>query len=296
VDYLPGRSQGSCRSALRAGRVDYLPGRSQGSCRSALRAEHAMNRWALGGALLGVVLAVVLFAPAAWVAAMVNRATAQRVQLVEPRGTVWDGEAQLVLSGGPSSTEALALPGRVSWRLRPGFGSVRMQLEADCCTREAVAMVLHPRWRSARVHLEDATSTWPAGVLAGLGAPWNTVQARGRLVLSTKGMSLEWHEGRVVVLGSAALDAVDLSSRLTTLRPLGNYRLQLTGAGPSGPPQLELQTLEGSLRLSGRGQWNGVRWGFRGQASASPEHELVLGNLLNIIGRRQGALSVIALD
>jgi len=255
-----------------------------------------MNRWGLSGALVGVVMAMVLFAPAAWVAAMVSRASAQRVQLVEPRGTIWNGEAQLVLSGGPSSSEALALPGRVSWRLRPGFGSVRVELQADCCTHEAVAMVLRPRWRSAHVHVNDATSTWPAGVLAGLGAPWNTVQARGRLVLRTEGMSLEWNSGRVVVVGSATLDALGLSSRLTTLRPLGSYRLQLTGAGPSVPPQLDLQTLEGSLQLSGHGQWNGARWGFRGRASASPEHELVLGNLLNIIGRRQGASSAIALD
>ena len=255
-----------------------------------------MNRWAVGGAVVGVALAVVLFAPASWVASMVSRASAQRVQLVEPRGTVWDGEARLVLSGGPSSTEALALPGRVSWRLRPGFGSLQMQLEADCCTREAVSMVVHPRWRSAQVHLADATSTWPAGVLAGLGGPWHRVQAGGRLVLRTEGMSLEWNEGRVALLGSARLDALGLSSRLTTLRPLGSYRLQLTGSGPSGQPLLELQTLEGSLQLSGRGQWNGARWGFRGQASASSEHELVLGNLLNIIGRRRGSLSVIALD
>jgi general secretion pathway protein N len=50
------------------------------------------------------------------------------------------------------------------------------------------------------------------------------------------------------------------------------------------------------LQLSGAGQWAGGRLRFRGQASASPEDEQVLGNLLNIVGRRQGARSVIAVD
>ncbi len=139
-------------------------------------------------------------------------------------------------------------------------------------------------------------SHWPAALLGGLGAPWNTVQPRGQLRLRAQGLSLEWVAGRVQVQGVATLDALDLSSGLSTLRPVGSYRLRLTGQGLASPPRLELETLEGSLKLTGRGQWNGARWNFRGQASAAPEQELVLGNLLNIVGRRQGARSDIALD
>ncbi len=255
-----------------------------------------MNRWAAAGGLLGTLLGIALFAPANWLATMVNRASDARVQLAEPQGTIWNGNARLVLSGGAFSTEALALPGRVRWRLRAGPGSVRMRLEADCCARDGVSLVLHPRWQTWRVVVADGRSEWPAGVLAGLGAPWNTVQAQGRLQLQSQGMSVEWIDGRVRVRGGATLDAQDVSSRLSTLRPIGSYRLQLTGDGASGQPQLQLQTLEGSLKLSGRGQWNGARWGFRGQASVTPEHAPVLGNLLGIIGRRQGNLSVIELD
>jgi general secretion pathway protein N len=59
---------------------------------------------------------------------------------------------------------------------------------------------------------------------------------------------------------------------------------------------LQLQTLQGSLQLAGTGQLTGGRWNFRGQASATAGDELVLGNLLNIVGRRQGARSIIAVD
>ena len=58
---------------------------------------------------------------------------------------------------------------------------------------------------------------------------------------------------------------------------------------------LQLQTLEGSLSLVGRGQWTGAHWSFRGEASAAPEREQALGNLLNMVGRRQGVRSVISL-
>ena len=45
--------------------------------------------------------------------------------------------------------------------------------------------------------------------------------------------------------------------------------------------------------LSGNGQWVGKRLRFTGEASAAPGREAALANLLNIIGRRSGARSII---
>ena len=56
-----------------------------------------------------------------------------------------------------------------------------------------------------------------------------------------------------------------------------------------------LQRPEGPLRLQGEGQWTGARLRFRGTAQADGGQEAALANLLNIIGRRQGALSVISI-
>jgi len=58
---------------------------------------------------------------------------------------------------------------------------------------------------------------------------------------------------------------------------------------------LSLQTLQGDLQLSGSGLWVGQRLRFTGEASAAPEREGALSNLLNIIGRRNGARSLISL-
>jgi general secretion pathway protein N len=54
-------------------------------------------------------------------------------------------------------------------------------------------------------------------------------------------------------------------------------------------------TRDGSLRLSGTGRWNGQAMRFSGEASAAPGREDALSNLLNIIGRRDGARSIITL-
>ncbi|MDR3451833.1 MAG: type II secretion system protein N [Rhodoferax sp.] len=248
--------------------------------------------WAAGGVVAGALVATLLFAPASWLARLVELRTGGHVVLAQARGTVWNGSAQLVLAGGAGSHEALALPGRLSWQLRPGWRALVARINAPCCTPQPVQLRISPRWGGSQLTLADGQSQWPAAMLTGLGAPWNTVQAEGTLALSTRALSVEWIEGRLGVAGQAQLEATGLSSRLSTLKPMGSYRMTLNGGAT---PTLKLETLEGSLQLSGTGQWVGSRLHFNGVASAAPEREAALSNLLNIIGRRSGARSIITL-
>ena len=248
-------------------------------------------RWAAAGALAGGLLALVLFAPARWLASLVRQASEEHVVLASPRGSLWQGSAQLVLSGGAGSLDAMALPGRVSWRIRPVWTGLDVQLNAECCMRQAWQLQASPvGWGGMQLALSDSQSQWPAALLSGLGTPWNTVQAQGQLAASTHGLNVRWTQGRLVLAGRLQLDALQISSRLSTLRPMGSYRLTLLGGSPSA---LELSTLEGSLQLTGQGQWVGQRLVFDGAASATPGSVDALSNLLNIIGRRNGATAVI---
>jgi general secretion pathway protein N len=91
-----------------------------------------------------------------------------------------------------------------------------------------------------------------------------------------------------------------MASRLSTLDVLGSYRLSLIGdAAKNQTPRLQLSTSSGALQLTGEGQFGGAGSSatlrFNGQASAAPGAESALGGLLNIIGRRQGAVSVISI-
>ena len=140
----------------------------------------------------------------------------------------------------------------------------------------------------------------PASWLVGLGTPWHTLQPSGTLQLSSPGLVLEQVQGRWRFSGRVELTLATLASRLSTLDSLGSYRLTLSGdAAASEAAQLHLLTTEGALQLSGNGQLLGAgaasRLRFRGQASAAAGFEAALGNLLNIIGRRQGAVSLISI-
>lgn len=246
--------------------------------------------WALAGALLGLLLATLLQAPARWLALALQQGSNGRVALEDARGTVWNGSARLALTGGAGSEAAATLPGRLAWLIRPNWAGLRVDLQADCCMQQPWHMNLLPRWGGARLVLADSLSQWPAQVLTGLGTPWNTVQAEGQLMLSTQGLVIEWAAARLQFAGRAQLDATQISSRLSTLKPMGSYRVTLLGGAT---PSLQLETLEGSLQLSGSGQWIGSKLRFEGSASATPERLDALTNLLNIIGRRDGARAII---
>ena len=246
--------------------------------------------WAAGGALLGLLLATVLFAPARWLAAGIDQASGGQVKLADARGTVWAGSARLVLSGGADSLGSMALPGRVDWRMQPRARGVHADVNAACCMAQPLHLQFLPRWGGGLMQVQDHTSRWPAGLLAGLGTPWNTIQAQGLLALSTQGLSVEWASGRAGMQGRVQLDALEMASRLSTLKPMGSYRLTLNGGTVN---RLQLETLQGSLQLTGNGQWVGGRLRFDGEARSTPERLDALSNLLNIIGRRDGARAII---
>jgi len=259
---------------------------------TALAAPRGPWRWAAAGALLGLVFALLLFIPATWLAARVEGATDSRVRLADAHGTVWNGSANLQLTGGAGSTDMLALPTPLQWRIRPRWNGLRVELSSACCTQQPVAMRVHPGLRSFGVDVEDSRTQWPAALLAGLGTPWNTLQLDGDLALSTQSLSVEWAEGRLALAGRAELHAERMSSRISTLRPMGSYRITVTGGAT---PRLQLDTLEGALQLTGSGQWVASRLHFEGTATAAPGNEDQLSNLLNIIGRRNGARSIISI-
>ena len=246
----------------------------------------------MAGLVLGLVIALPAFLPASWLAERIVAATGQQVQLIDPRGTIWSGSARLVLTGGAGSSDAAALPTRLTWRMRPGFGGLHVALAAECCTPAPLSFDWSPRWRGASLRVADGQSQWPASLLAGLGTPWNTLQLDGDLLLRTQALSLEWSEGRLAVNGRAEMTAQRVASRVSTLRPLGSYRVVLAGGAV---PTVQLSTLEGALQLTGNGQWVGSRLRFTGEASAAPDREAALANLLNIIGRRNGARSIITI-
>ena len=263
------------------------------------RSRSAATRWAIAGALLGALLGVVVFAPAAWLAQALASATGERVLLADARGTLWSGSAVLMLTGGPGSRDASALPGRLAWTLGWRGSAFDLLVTHACCLNGSVALQLRPglgRIEAMLLPTAGWVGQWPSAWLGGLGTPFNTLQLGGVARLLSPGMTVEAVQGRWRMGGQADLEMIGVSSRLSTLPTLGSYRLRVSGdAANAGTTQLNLTTQEGALQLSGAGTAGAGPLRFRGEARAQAADEAALSNLLNIIGRRDGARSVISI-
>jgi general secretion pathway protein N len=263
------------------------------------RRRRSAVRWAVWGAVVGSVVALIAAAPATWLASAVAQATGQRVQLAQARGTVWQGSAVMVLTGGEGSRDATALPGRMNWRLSLHGKGVTVLASHACCLFGETALRIEPGFGRHALILPAAPTgigQWPAAVLNGLGTPWNTLQLGGTLRVSSPGARIELLQGRWRLDGQLTLNLNGISSRVSTLDELGSYQATITGQPGSGESAtLQLQTTSGALQVSGQGQWVGPTLRFRGEAAAADDAEQALNNLLNIIGRRQGKRSIITI-
>lgn len=262
------------------------------------RKRTAVARWGWFGLACGALFGLVAFAPATWLARAVASGTGDRLLLADARGTLWNGDAVAVLTGGPESHSAAALPGRLSWAIGFSAGSPVLRLSQACCMLQPLEIRLRPGLSSLELNLQPSQGglgEWPAAWLSGLGAPWNTLQLGGSLRMTSQGLSVRVGKGGWQIDGQASLELNNVSSRVSTLDRLGSYSVGIQGKGSGGGTNITLRTLDGVLMLNGAGTWsaNGLR--FRGDARAAPDSENALNNLLNILGRRQGASSVISI-
>ena len=261
--------------------------------------------WVTAGALLGGLLGLLANLPASWLAHVLEQTTEQRLLLADARGSLWAGSAVAVLTAGPGSRDASALPGRLHWRLGLAPGTVsafELQLQQACCIALPLRLRLEPGFGRLRISLpagRTEVGQWPASWLIGLGLPFNAVRPGGSLRLTGEAFAVEAVQGRWRVSGQAELEALGLSSALAPVDTLGSYRIVISGGQAQGSnadaARVTLQTLQGPLRMTGAGQWVGARLHFRGEASADAPNGALLNNLLNLLGQRRGAVAVLAI-
>jgi len=253
--------------------------------------------WAGGLAGLAVALAVLALLPANWVAHWVAGRSDGRVLLGDARGTLWNGSA--VLGFHTPESGAWSLPGRLAWRVGlTGPLGVRVALSDPDVFADVVALRLG--WRpgsGTEFEVGPGAARLPLGLMALAGAPFNTLQPQGlaRLRWDTLGLAA----GALAGQGSVDLERLGLA--VSTLRPLGDYRIvwELGRRGPAGQGgpdrdglRWSLATLEGILQLEGRGDWSMARGArFAGRAAprqgAAPELVRQVQTLLDVLGPRE---------
>jgi general secretion pathway protein N len=230
---------------------------------------------------LTAVITIVLRAPAAWVGDWLEARSSLR--LIDARGTLWEGSALLGMSNGRETT---LVPGRLQWRIAPsGARRVSGQL-----SHPWLAAPLRLSGGPEGVDIAKGSARLPAGVLASAGAPFNTVRPGGTLELTWSDVLLRG----AALTGELQIDWHEAKSALSTIAPLGNYRLRVKGTGDA--PLLELETLSGPLQMQGSGKIDGTRIRFRGTATAEAGMRSALDGLLGVLGMRSGDKVVLAID
>jgi general secretion pathway protein N len=237
-------------------------------------------------ALVAVVFTVGALAPAQWAAAAMRSATGGRVDLAETSGSLWNGQATVVLaSGGDGGTRA-SLPERLSWKLSPWsllIGTVDVTLTHPSALSQPLNLRMSP---GSPIVLGATTLRLPASLLIGLGAPWNTVRPGGLLTINWDRLQLS--PGRLQ--GGISAEWQFASSSLTPVSPFGHYRLVTNGQYPG--MTLQLTTISGPLELTGNGTIaEGGRLRFEGLArpvpGTDPSIKSQLSGLISLLGPRR---------
>lgn len=239
-------------------------------------------------ALLAAAVVLLVLAPAALLASGVAAWSKDRLEFADVEGTVWQGQAVVLLAAGRQDTVARTrLPGVTAWRIEPWqllLGTLDLTL-TNPAVFEAPLSLRMDRARNAtvdagRLHL-------PAQVLTGLGAPWTTIQPGGELALQWDTLHVSGSELRGGLRGEWS----GASSRLSPITPFGHYRLDADGAFPGA--QVHLETLSGPMEMTGNGTIaDGFRLQFRGFAQVRPGTDAAvatqLSGLISLLGPREG--------
>lgn len=246
-------------------------------------------------ATTSVLLTTLLAAPAQWLASAVADATDGHVLLAEASGSLWNGRASVVLApGADSGSPAMSLPETMHWTLSP-WRLLTGNVDLELAHPSALAQPLRVRADlSRRVELSAETLRLPAAVLAGLGAPFNTIRPGGLIAIAWT--RLQFQGGRME--GDIVAEWQFASSALSPVSPFGHYRLDASGGFPG--TRLLLTTVTGPLEMTGDGTIAGRgNLSFRGRARATPgvdaSTRAQLAGLITLLGRRDGDSAILSL-
>jgi general secretion pathway protein N len=243
-----------------------------------------MKKSWFGYLFLGVfayLIFLVVTVPATWLSWGLARITHGTVDLNEERGSLWVGHGRLIVHFPRSTPRDL---GQTEWRVNPlwlPLGRLQVSLKATGSQSDLAAAVgVTPK----RIVLQRSHISVDANLASAFYAPARLLAPKGRLRFSADHLTLDKNG----LHGNAVITWEGASSGLSSVQPLGDYRIDINGTGADAT--LKLTTLRGDLQLSGTGRWQLLETGdlqFNGVARPRSRGQ-ELQSLLNLFGRDQG--------
>lgn len=241
------------------------------------------TRWLLY-VIFGLVfylLFLIIEMPASWFAWGLNRYTQGTVRLDPIAGSLWGGKGRLVIYYPKTTLHDL---GQTEWRINPLWlftGHVQLTVRANNQDRKIKTTLGIAR---NSFMLKDTEAEFPAPFVAQFYSPLSLISPQGKVRINTEGLTLSPDK----VEGAAALEWLNAGSSLSSVQPLGDYRLDITGADKNA--NLKLTTLRGDLEFTGQGQWQLQTGQVQINGSAQPRARAgELESLLGMIGSDQGS-------
>jgi general secretion pathway protein N len=240
--------------------------------------------------ILGIASTLVflcIYAPAPLLGSLLAHYSSGRLSLASAQGSLWKGNAFLLLNnldstdGAADSVAAVNL-GKISWDTQA------LQLLAG---RFLVNLVWNdgaPFWLTldaSRLHIEHAAFNLPSEIIPALVPTLKAAQLGGQLSVACDNFSLTRNE----MLGQLDIAWNQASSPLSLVSPLGNYHARLDGRGSTLDIKLET-TGDSPLIMQGKGAWaasGGLH--FDGTAEANSANKAQLQALLRVIGNEAAA-------
>ncbi|MHB8455424.1 MAG: type II secretion system protein N [Acidiferrobacterales bacterium] len=242
-----------------------------------------MKRHWLSYGLLGIGLYLVFLivtAPAAWIAWNLVRISHGVVSLNEPQGTLWRGKGDIVIHNASSPPRRL---GAARWSINP-LWLFAGQVEAHVALSDPGINVDGAlRLGYGRLVLSDVSASFPAQLAAAFYGPATLLSPAGQVHINAKEFTLKRGDAR----GNAIVQWQGASSSLSSVQPLGNYRLSMDGRGET--VAIKLETVNGSLSVSGQGQWQTTSGQIQFNGVAKPVAQPAeLEPMLKLLGPDRG--------
>lgn len=236
-------------------------------------------RFALAGVAAYLVFLLVNL-PASWLGYALERASGGAIALGAPGGTVWKGRGTIAARSG-SGFKSLA---DVEWRCNPlsiFTGALAVTVSGDA---PGASLKGNLRLGVRSVRLEKVDATVPLALVEAAVPLVSIWKPEGRVRVVADSLEI----GRGSVRGAATVEWAEAG--LSGVARVGDYRLQITGAGDRAG--LKLSTQRGDLRMNGDGEWRADQprqIQLRGIANASPARKDLEPLLAMIAGEGQGS-------
>jgi hypothetical protein len=231
--------------------------------------------------LVFYLLFLIVEMPAVWFAWGLNQVTHGTVRLDPIGGSLWSGNGKLVVYYPQSTPHDL---GAAEWNINPiWLFAGRLQIHWQASAQDT-SIDTTLRLGFGQTQLVDTDIAFPAQSVSTFYPAATLLSPKGQVRVHTAKLSIDQNgiEGNGEILWQNA------GSTLTSVQPLGDYRLEITGAGKTA--NLKLATTRGDLEFTGAGQWKlaSGKIQLNGSATARGRAE-ELEPLLRLIGNDQGA-------